>query len=259
MIVLTAVTFVPRALLSFAADDQIQLTFKSFFLGFIHIDYLPIPYFWFLHVSFILLCLSFTVLYIGNKLRIDSGITILILLVLLLFYAFSDLPASNYFSLKKIKQLGFFFILGGGYAIYYDYIDGRVPWTKPWFLAINMILWVLSFIFFEKTPAVYLSSLTGIMSFVCIAKIIESKKWGFLDHLKGANYLIFLLSWYCNVFSQQVLAHYFILPWWIHTLLSLVAGVYVPWLGYRYLQSHRESRWIKVTAFLLGQSFKNKK
>ena len=90
-----------------------------------------------------------------------------------------------------------------------------------------------------------------------MAKILEHRNYGFLDHLIGANYLIFLLSWYCNVASQQVLSHFVALPWWVYSVLSLVSGIYVPWLGYRYLKTHSHSRWVRVAAFLLGQNIQS--
>lgn len=114
------------------------------------------------------------------------------------------------------------------------------------------------FALFEGTPADILCSVAGIAACISVAKILEERQWRFLDHLLGATSLIFLLSWYFNIASQQVLSHFVKLPWWVYSALSLVSGIYIPRLAYRYLERHRDSRWVKVTALLLGQSFRKK-
>ena len=58
--------------------------------------------------------------------------------------------------------------------------------------------------------------------------------------------------------QQQVLSHYVTLPWWVHTALSVTTGIYIPWLAYGYLQRHSNSRWIRLTSYLLGQTLPRK-
>lgn len=45
-------------------------------------------------------------------------------------------------------------------------------------------------------------------------------------------------------------------PWWVHTILSLAFGIYMPWLAYRYFMAHPESKFVKISAFLLGQNIR---
>ncbi|MDE6027944.1 MAG: hypothetical protein K2G23_07730 [Muribaculaceae bacterium] len=97
------------------------------------------------------------------------------------------------------------------------------------------------------------------MMMISLAKILEARHITFLDHLKGANYIIFLLSWYFNVAAQQVLHHYTDLPWWVYSLLSLTFGIYVPWLFYKWMCFHPDNRFSRAMALLLGQSIKRKR
>lgn len=256
MIVLTVITFVPRAKMSFAADEVISLNSHNFIMSFIDSSYMPIPFFWFLHVSFLLLCGCFLIIYVFKKIKIPPLVTLIIIFIILLYYALSSLPSTTILSLSQLKQMGFFFVIGAVYALCSERIDRYIPWEKIWFFVLTFMLWLVSFFLLEHTMTFYICSLMGIVTSISISKILVRRQWKFLDHLKGANFIIFLLSWYCNVFFQQFLAHFFSLPWWIHTLLSLISGIYIPWLGYKYLERHQDSKWIRLTSTLLGQSFK---
>ena len=258
MMVLTAITFTPRSFMSFAADDSINLSTDMLIRSFIDANYMPIPYFWFIHVSFILLCSCFLLINIFRRLGISPLFTISCIFIILLIYSLSSLPATTFFSINQLKRLGFYFALGGIYGLTYRKIDKYVNWSSPLLFGISLVVCLVSFWKFEGSELINLCSFFGIIMCISFAKIIERRNWKFLDHLKGANFIIFLFSWYCNVLTQQVLSYYISLPWWIHTILSLISGIYVPWLGYKYLEKHQDSKWIRFTSMLLGQSFKNK-
>ena len=256
MMVLTVITFIPRAYMSFAADDSINISIKSLLLSFIDINYMPIPYFWYIHVSFTLLCSCFLLINIFKKLGISALFTIFCIFIILLIYSLSSLPATTLFSLSQLKKFGFYFALGGMYGFSYQKVDKYVAWASPLLFFIFLLICVFSFWKFEGSDLINICSFFEIMMCISFAKIIESRNWKFLDHLKGANFIIFLLSWYGNVISQQVLSHYISFPWWIYTILSLISGIYIPWLAYKYLEHHQNSKWIRFTSTILGQSFK---
>lgn len=258
MVVLTIITFVPRTYMSFAADDTITFTFNNFLRSFIDQNYMPIPFFWFIHVSFILLVSCFLLIHFFKRLGISPLSTLLIIFIILLIYALSSFPTTTLFSINELKRLGFFLILGAIYGLSFNKIDKLIPWTSWLFFICSLVLFLYSFIELEGTIYVYVCSLCGIIMSISCAKIIDKNNLNFLDHLKGANYIIFLLSWYCNVFFQQVLAYFIVLPWWIHSFLSLIAGIYIPWIAYKYLEKHQDSKWIRFTSLLLGQRFKHK-
>lgn len=256
--VLTLVTFFPRAVAGSVADDPYPLTFENFIRSFVFQANMPVPLFWFLHASFILLTVTFAYLYVCRKAGLNLRWMALLLCAgfMALRLMPSDLP--KFFSLRDVQQLGFFFTLGCVYGLFLKWIDTHIPLAKVWFLCACGIVWAVLFVLLENTPAAIVCSMAGIAMCVSLSKILEARDITFLDHLMGANYIIFLLSWYCNVVAQQVLAHLITLPWWVHTALSLLSGIYIPWLAYRYLEHHQHSRWVKFTAFLLGQSFRRK-
>lgn len=257
--VLTAVTFIPRAMMSGMAEQPIQLNMHSFIHAFLEPYYMPIPFFWFIQASFILLIIGFLTFYYSGKLNIPAKATVIILLIIFLGWLYLPYEMPKLLSIYKIQEFGVYFVAGCAYAIFAPSIDKYIPWTRLLFLLPVAIIWWELYDLWVDTDLQILSSFAGIVMCISIAKILEARHWGFLDHLQGSNYLIFLTSWYCNVISQQVLAHFVTLPWWVYSILSLISGIYIPWLGYKYLERHQDSRWVRVTSFLLGQSFTQKK
>lgn len=251
---LTLVTFLPRTMMSGMADDNIALNLDSLWRGFVYGDELIIPFFWFIQSSFVLLTCTYIILTLCEKAKIPHIVIFLFLLILAAVLPLTDIDFPAEFSLYRTVNLALYFIAGCCYARWADKIDRLIDWTSPVFLLSACACWCILYFTTLQTPLTFICSLAGIAMCISIAKIIERRDWHFLDHLSGANYMIFLLSWYCNVASQQVLHHFVTLPWWVYTLLSLFSGIYIPLLAYRYLLNHKNSRWVRLTAFLLGQS-----
>lgn len=257
-VVLTLVTFIPRAAMSGFADDTVELSIGSLGRSLLYADSLVIPFFWFLQACFILLALTYTTITLGEKARVNNAALYLIIVLLFAVLPFMPFEYGSFFSVNEVVRLGLYFVLGAAYSRFTDSIDHIIPWTSPLFLIAVAAAWAALFFLTEGTPWIRFCSVAGIAMCISAAKLMERHGVTALDHLVGANYMIFLLSWYCNVAAQQVLHHLVELPWWCYTVLSLTSGIYIPWLGYRYLQSHPCSRWVRVTAMLLGQPVKKR-
>ncbi len=250
--VLSLLTFVPRCMMSSMADDPVELSFASLAQSLFFSGSLVIPYFWFLQASFILLSISYIIIGGGNY----RGLTLCLSVAFLLLYIF-PLDVHGFFALEEVCRLGVYFVLGTVYASFDDAVDRYVPWTSPVAACVFACLWTVSFFMFENTGLIIVCSFMGIMMCISLSKLLEARRLRFLDHLIGANYMIFLLSWYCNVAAQQVLHHYIpSWPWWVFSIMSFFGGIYIPWLCYRYIQGHWDSRWIRLASFLLGQKIR---
>jgi len=251
--VLTIVTFFPRTLMSGMADDAMELSLKSFFMAFLNKDNMVIPYLWFLQSSFTLLVICFGFIFLASRMRVSLiAVDVSLLLIAVIALYFDD--ATQFLSLGQTAGLAVFFVCGIIYAHFSDRIDGIVHWTSPVSFSVSLLLWILLFFLFEHTVWMPLCSAVGICACMSFAKILEQKKIGWLDPFLGANYLIFLLSWYFNIATQQILSKFVELPWQVHTFLSITCGFFVPWLMFRYMQRHRNSLPVRVAAYLLGQS-----
>lgn len=254
-ITLTVVTFVPRCMMSGFADDYFELSWKSFGLAFIDSKFYPIPYFWYITANFLLLITVFYTLFYTVKLGINIKYSLWLLFIAFVVINQFNIQLTSIWALNEIKRIGLFFLLGGIYCLYSKTINRVIPWSKKWFFLLCIICWALSFTLIHDSNLFNICAFLGITMCISLARILTNVKQCPLDHLVGANYLIFLLSWYCNVCAQQLLAHFISIPWWTHSILSIIAGIYIPWLGYKYLQTHQHSNWVKTASFLLGQTF----
>ena len=258
--VLTLLTYFPRASLSDMADESVTMSLTGMLKSFFVTDMLPISYFWFIQASFILLISTYLVISICRRLRIPDSSAITILIAISICLECFVWKGPEIFGYKQAIFYSTFFIAGIAYCRYFSTIDRIIPLESVFSFCLSFAVWILTFIHWEGTAYAQISSFFGIAMCIAFSRLMVKYHVTVIDHLIGANYMIFLLSWYFNVATQQVLGHFVTLPWQIHTLLSLTFGIYVPWLGYVYLRDNQHRKWARHISFLLGQSFrKNKK
>jgi len=254
-VVLTLVTFVPRAMLSDIADEPIGLTVQGLADSLVRSDSMVIPFFWYLQASIILLCLTYGATLLARRAGLQPAALYLALFVV--FYVIKCLGTvhTDLFSAARIAKWGVNFYLGALYACLPSRLDSMIPWTNPVFTVVSAVVWISLFALFEYDQWLsQLITVAAFVTFVSLARIFEKRNITVLDHLIGANYIIFLLSWYFNILAQQVLHHVVpTLPWQVHTVLSLILGVYCPLLLLNILRHNPEGRFSKAVAFLLGQ------
>ena len=257
--VLTFVTYLPRVAMSQMADERMGLSLRTFLQIFYSPDLLVIPYYWFLQASFLLLVAVYGIFFFSGYLSIPRKYIFPALLIMFLGVQFIDLGSlPDIFSWRHALELSIYFILGMIYCEYYDRITRYLSMDNIIQLLIFATVWAIMFIFGEDTYLSRISSLFGIGMCICVSKLLVRYNVMVFDHLIGANYMIFLLSWYFNVLFQQVLSYFVNWPWWIHSILSLIFGIYIPWLGYEYLKRHQHIRTVRIISTLLGQSLKPK-
>lgn len=247
---LECLTFLPRTLLSNVADNTIAISWGNFAKSFLFTDDLSVVYLWFLQASFLMITFSYIIIIqCKRKAPLFYGV-ILSIAICLYFSGIAD--NIMFFSIGEAGRLYVFFCLGMIYSSYRDYINRFIPWNKPYLFFIFIVLW-LSFYSLEGIVFSFISSIMGIAMIVSLCKIMVRHDIKVLNHLVGASYMIFLLSWYFNTLSQQILHHFTDFPWWIYTLLSFISGIYAPWIVYKLLMKYgKENNYGKYIAFVLG-------
>ena len=254
--VLNALTFIPRALLSGIADDVVEFSPSSFINCLFFYGSAPVSFSWFLQMSFICMIITYPILLVTKRMHSRTVWLSLLLASSLFTYFTGSLGEYQFFSICEVGRLLPFFTIGTICGTFYRDFISKIPWTHPVILIGCITGWMGCFFLNETHPATILylsSSIFGIMTAISIALMLEKHKITILDHLSGSTYMIFLLSWYVNVASQQVLHHLLPMPWWVHTMLSWVGGIYVPVLVHRFLNYHKEQHAYKRTIlFLLG-------
>lgn len=252
---LSVVAFIPRALLSGMADDSIHLTWHSFLVSLIDGNNLVIPFFWFLQSSFTLLLSVYCIMLIVNFLHIKPALYYPILLILIVILNLIPVNFGNYFSIGATIALAIYFVMGCIYGELQQFLDRHIKWDNPFLVILFTACWAL--LFFDNHFSGYLHNVLcstfGIAMIMSIARIIDNRNIRVLDHLIGTNYIIFLLSWFFNVSTQQILSHYIDFPWWAYTLLSIILSIYMPWLIFKWIKRNTDTKLSGYISFLLGQ------
>lgn len=254
-LVLNLITYIPHFLKILLNGDFRASLLLEFPERLLTKNLIPMSYLWFLQMSFTLLVFCYAMLKGLTKMGIKD-IWVYILCILL-FASLPWLPLEypGLLSINMVVQLGLFFALGMAYARFMHQADRFVPWSSPVFLAAVSVIWLIIWKFSINSLTYLLAQLTGLGMCISLSKILEARNINILSPLAGSTYLIFLLSWYFNLFSQQILSRWVTWPWYWHTILSLTTGILVPWLFYRYMLAHPDSMATKFSERFLGQSF----
>lgn len=247
---LSIITFVPRVMLSGMADDAIELSFKSFFGSLLFSDQYVIIFFWFLPAIFILLNLVYGSLALFKREEVAYAILFILGLI---FFFLSPFDNLTFLAFGKVLSYFLFFVSGVIYVRYHEKLDKILG---NWFaLILSMLLWLGS-IYIPSDAAIF--SLTARLfglSMVVSFSLLFCNKCGWLMHLEGYTYIIYLLSWYTCTLSQQVLAHFTDFDWWVYTLLAFFSSIYIPrgiaWLLYSKAPSMKSAR---ALLWLLGHN-----
>lgn len=252
--VLTLVIYIPRCLLSGIADNNMELGYSNFIKAFIYPDSMPIPQLWFLHASFTLLVTVYLLLYLSFKIKcpLETSLIILSLIGALLIFISPDVP--DVFSLNHTAPLAFYFVLGSLCANYYKSVIKLLSHNTWGGVLLSFTLWIASWFFLNDNLSYICCGICGIAMLFCLSLGICNSNIGLFDNLIGTNYIIFLLSWFFNVFSQQILAHFFDLPWYVHSLLSVTTGIIGPVIILRWMVKRRHIRLVWIVGKALGQN-----
>lgn len=257
--VLTLIAYIPRSMLSTMADDSIPLSIEFFIKSLYHSDYLIIPYFWFLQSSFTLLIGCYLYIKTARKMKIPELVQYALLLLIFLLLPILDIDI-NYkiFSVGQTIHLGLFFVLGMIFSQYEHVFVKYVSAHSVIAIIVFATIWIVAFfisggshgnIFLYK-----IAGLAGIFMCFCFCRWLVNNHIFVLDRFIGVNYMIFLLSWFFNTLSQQVLHHYVEMPWYLFTVISIISGIYCPYLIYKTMKCYRHTPAARTISFLLGQN-----
>ena len=252
-VILTGLTFLPRIAMNSMAEDKIEFSLEMFYKSFLYGEIMPIPFFWFLQASFLLLVTSFLMLMVGTKLKINKKMSSLVICGIYIgLFIWDEAKDVDFFSIGKAIKLGVYFALGMIYACYFKDVNSWLPRDRMTIFMVFLIMWAVLFYMTEYTEYFIFCQLSGVVMVILLSHIISDTKVRIFDHLIGATYIIFLLSWYVNMLTQPVLSHYVSMPWWGYTVLSCVLGIYVPYAVYVWLQNHKQHMYGKLISYGLG-------
>lgn len=246
-IVISTFAFFPKVLLSGFAARPIDASWESWGRMLVYPWDNAIIFFWFLPTLFLI----FMIVVIGGRLikKIHLKLPVeFLLLVLLLLHLFNPCRSFELFNLSGVVSYLFYFALGCYCCVCkWTYMPSA---SKTVLVTFGLsIVFILLPDFFGKDV---LMAINGILLSISLGKIYVANNYKFFHHLFGASYVIYLLSWFPQVLSQQVFLGITHVYWMIGSGLAIVTGVYIPLLMYRWILANRENIIGKISAFLIG-------
>lgn len=240
-VIISSVVFIPKTMMSAIALRPVDMSVWSYLGMLLYPHTNVIGYFWFLPSLFLIFCMA----YIAAKTKAKTNDSLLI--VCLIAVSIVN-PGTGFLGLDSALYNAVFF--AAGYMFRKHMLETVVGRHSATAAAVTFTVSV-ALMYAPDTGVRYLlSSFNGILMSVALAHLYIAGKMRFLDHLDGATYTIYLLSWFPQVASQQILMS--LVPgitWHVTTALAFFSGLYVPLMVHRWVRKRSGSpscRWINA-------------
>ncbi len=181
-------------------------------------------------------------------------ISLFVFAILLHFYNY--LGGISLFSINYVGVYLVYFVIGMFCGNNLLKFRNKVKWHSPYILILTILGWTVSYYLYlnivNTNVIAFVCAICGIFMTISVACVLEYYQIKTLDHLDGATFMIFLLSWFFNVGAQQVLHHFSDFSWQMYSAISLITAIYVPLYIYRYITHNTKSRVVNILAWVLG-------
>lgn len=240
-VIISSVAFFPKAMMSAIALRPVDISAWSYLSMLLYPQTNVIGFFWFLPSLFLIFC--FAMFAAKTKVKVND-----ILLFTSLIIVNLTTPDIALLGLNCAIYNIIFFAAGYMFCKHrLELIVGRhAASTATVTFAISVALMYAP----DTSIRFLLSALNGTLMSMALAHLYTAHGLHFLDHLEGASYTIYLLSWFPQVASQQILIS--MVPgitWHVTTALAFFSGLYLPLLAYRWVKAHSDRtscRWMTV-------------
>lgn len=243
-VIISSVAFIPKTMMSAIALRPVDMSVWSYLGMLLYPHTNVIGYFWFLPPLFLIFC--FTLLAAKTKVNINDSLLIVCLIAVSIVN-----PGTSFLGLDSALYNAVFF--AAGYMFRKHMLETVVGRHSATAAAVTFTVSV-ALMYAPDTGIRYLlTSFNGIMMSVALAHLYVAGRLRFLDHLDGASYTIYLLSWFPQVASQQILMS--LVPgitWHVTTVLAFFSGLYVPLAVHRWVRKHCDKPLCRWIAAMLG-------
>ena len=243
-VIISSVAFIPKTMMSAIALRPVDMSVWSYLGMLLYPHTNVIGYFWFLPPLFLIF--SFTLLAAKTKVNINDSLLIVCLIAVSIVN-----PGTGFLGLDSALYNAVFF--AAGYMFRKHMLETVVGRHSATAAAVTFTVSV-ALMYAPDTGIRYLlTSFNGILMSVALAHLYVAGRMRFLDHLDGASYTIYLLSWFPQVASQQILMS--LVPgitWHVTTVLAFFSGLYVPLAVHRWVRKHCDKPSCRWIATMLG-------
>lgn len=240
-VIISSVAFIPKTMMSAIAMRPVELSVWSYVGMLLYPQTNVIAFFWFLPTIFIIFCFAL----LAAKTRIKTND---LLLIVVLATINLNTPDIGLMGLDTAIYNTIFF--AAGYIFRKQRLDNIVEHHATTITVTTFAISITLMFLPYSGVRFIISGLNGTLMSMALAHLYTAHGLHFLDHLEGASYTIYLLSWFPQVASQQVLIA--LVPgitWHVTTALAFFSGLYVPLLVYRWVKAHSDRpscRWMTV-------------
>lgn len=251
---ISALIWFPRCIMSQFADDVISPSIESFVKGLFFSNELVIPYYWFTLAVFNLLIFTYVFIMVCKLLGLQTPVALTLETLLLAVCHICNFSSTDWMAINKTLELGVYFSLGAlsaSIGLFEKQIRGVQIFQV---FVLSAVLWGILFYFTQGMVWNMIISVAGIIMCVSLSKLLGMKRRKLMEWWIGSSYTIFLLSWFCNVFAQQMLHHYVGMHWAWHTFISIVSSMTIPVFIYKWVYSEPQSVFKHSVSLLLGIS-----
>ena len=240
-VIISSVVFIPKTMMSAIALRPVDMSVWSYLGMLLYPHTNVIGYFWFLPSLFLIFCMA----YIAAKTKAKTNDSLLILCLITVSIVN---PGTGLLGLDS--ALYYAVVFAAGY-MFRKHMKKTVVVSHSATTAAVTFTVSVALMYAPDTGVRYLlSSFIGILMSVALAHLYIAGKMRFLDHLDGATYTIYLLSWFPQVASQQILKSLVHgIKWHVTTALAFFSGLYVPLMVHRWVRKRSGSpscRWINA-------------
>lgn len=251
--VISTLAFFSKALLNRFALRQVEISWEAYLKMLLYPEDNVIVFFWFLPTLFLIFCVVLAGCYGIGRWRSYRFVVLTVGLGLLALNLFNPLEGVRLLNLEGVVHYGVYF-MAGYYGNRFDVgrkWGGRHP---AWMLLLTLCLSVGLLCLPPFAGRNLLTAFNGILLSLCLSRLYVQNDWRFFHAYFGASYMIYLLSWFPQVATEQIFMRLVAVPWWVSGVLAALLGFYLPFVVYKWLVAHKASRFGKVLAFVTGHA-----
>ena len=247
-LVISSLVFIPKVMLSSLAVRPVDGSFDAFIHNLLYPYDNVIGSFWFLPTIFFVSILS--ILYL-KRLKVS----ILWLALLALITVLVPIGKEAILNIDGILHYLFYFFMG---YVYVERNLGRHLLQHPVLAIVGTgIVSVFLLIFclhYQWDNRNILSGISGILLMMSCAGLYEKKQLHLLDGMNGSSYTIYIYSWFIQVVCFQLSMKLFDIPLWITALMSILLGIFIPILMYRWMTKRKTKGIGRMLCWMSGIS-----
>lgn len=221
------IAYIPKYILNSYAKFPVELSLKSYLIGFLYPKTVAITFYWFLPTLFFIMLI---IVGLYKKLNINTVKLLIIILILNILY----FPNIGFLNMDGIIKYSLYFVLGIYYFQNKEKFE-RFLLEKKELIIITFIILNLNLIIEINFVKSYLYqsiiAIIGIIFSICLAEKYIELKFKFLKFFEGTSYSIYLFSWFPQTAIRIIVEMLDLkVSIFVLTLISFSFGIGIPFL-----------------------------